>query len=1041
MQKGPVTAMKLKFKVQPYQTAAVDAVVDCFAGQPFSSGPAYRIDPGKRMQVEAYDDEGFRNPDIALTDIQLLDNVKAVQRRQNLPQSASLMSFVTRDAKGKAVPAANPYLKSMAAVCQLHLDVEMETGTGKTYCYIKTMFELNRRYGWSKFIIIVPSIAIREGVAKSLSITAEHFTEAYGKKARFFIYNSKRLHELESFSSDAGLNVMVMNIQAFAASGKDNRRIYEALDDFQSRKPIDVIAANRPILILDEPQKMEGKATIEALPKFRPLFVLRYSATHRTEHSKIHRLDALDAYNQKLVKKIQVRGIALKGLTGTSSYLYLEGVETAAPGKGGPFARVELEVKDVGGTIKRRVKRLKFRDDLYEISGHLDQYRDYVVSQIDARTDTVEFTNGAELKAGEVAGDPTERDIRRIQIRETIRAHLEKERQLFAQGVKVLSLFFIDEVAKYRDYSREDEQGEYARVFEEEYAETVADILAELPLDEEAWRQHLAGIPVGKTHAGYFSIDKKSKRLTNPELGARSTDSDDTDAYDLILKDKERLLSFEEPVRFLFSHSALREGWDNPNVFVMCILKHSANMISRRQEVGRGLRLAVDRHGDRLDNPATVHDVNILSVIASESYTDFVDGLQKEIAESLSARPRKANEAYFKGKQLQTPDGPVTVSEPMAKHIYRYLIKNDYIDDADQITDIYYTAKAEGGLARLHEDLVPYEAEVFALIDTVYSDSALPKFDDGRKPKRNPLNDNFHKAEFQALWSRINRKAVYQVEFDTDELIGKCVDALNRELRVTKLQYTVQTGIQTDQVTDEQLRDGTGFSVTRNETVKAASARSAVKYDLLGKIAEATDLMRRTIATILSGIDPAVFAQYRANPEQFISETARLIKEQKAGHLVEQLVYDPIDDRYDADIFTAAEVGQDFTRATDRLKNHVFDYCITDSAVERTFVGDLDTSAEVEVYAKLPRGFLIPTPVGDYNPDWAIVFRTGAVKHIYFVAETKGSMSSLALRDIERAKIDCAKKFFARMAELNPTPNVRYGFADSYNKLMEIVSS
>lgn len=456
-------AMKLKFKVQPYQTLAVDAVVDCFAGQPFASGPTYRIDPGKRNQAEAFDDEGFRNTDFALTEAQLLDNIKAVQRRQNLPQSASLHSFVTRDTKGKAVPAPAAYLKNMAAVSPLHLDVEMETGTGKTYCYIKSMFELNRRYGWSKFIIIVPSIAIREGVAKSLAITAEHFTETYGKKARFFIYNSKRLHELESFSSDAGLNVMVMNIQAFNASGKDNRRIYDTLDDFQSRKPIDVIAANRPILILDEPQKMEGKATVEALPKFRPLFVLRYSATHRTEHTKIHRLDALDAYNQKLVKKIQVRGIALKGLTGTTAYLYLEGIETVGRGKGGPFARFEMEIKDTTGTIKRRMKRLKFRDDLYDLSGGLDQYRDFVVSQIDATMDTVEFTNGIIIKAGEAYGDLSERDIRRIQIRETIRAHLEKERQLFAQGVKVLSLFFIDEVAKYRDYSRGDQNGEYLR--------------------------------------------------------------------------------------------------------------------------------------------------------------------------------------------------------------------------------------------------------------------------------------------------------------------------------------------------------------------------------------------------------------------------------------------------------------------------------------------------------------------------------------------------------------------------------------------------
>jgi type III restriction enzyme len=1041
MQKDNGRVMKLKFKVQPYQTAAVDAVVDCFAGQPSGSAPAYRIDPGKRDQLEAYDSEGFRNDDLALTDAQLLDNVRAVQRKQNLPQSTFLNGFMTRDRKGKAAPAPATYVKHMAEASKLHLDVEMETGTGKTYCYIKTMFELNRRYGWSKFIIIVPSIAIREGVAKSLAITAEHFTETYGKKVRFFIYNSKRLHELESFSSDAGLNVMVMNIQAFNAAGKDNRRIYDALDDFQSRKPIDVIAANRPILILDEPQKMEGKATIEALPKFRPLFVLRYSATHRTEHNKVHRLDALDAYNQRLVKKIQVRGIALKGLTGTTAYLYLEGIETVARGQGGPFARVEMEVKEATGTIRRRVKRLKFRDDLYDLSGQLDQYRGFTVSQIDATRDTIEFTNGVMLAAGDANGDLSERDIRRIQIRETVRAHLEKERQLFGRGVKVLSLFFIDEVAKYRDYSQPDEQGDYARMFEQEYTEAVEDVLAELPIEEVAWRDHLRAISVRKTHAGYFSIDKKTNRMKDPETGARSTESDDSDAYDLILKDKERLLSFEEPVRFLFSHSALREGWDNPNVFVMCMLKHSDNSISRRQEVGRGLRLAVDRFGDRIDNPAIVHDVNILSVIASESYSDFVAGLQQEIAESLSARPRKANEAYFIGKQIQGPSGLVTVTPEMATLIHRYLIKNDYVDNADQITDAYYKAKEEGSLASLHEELAPYEAEIISLIDSVYSDNALPKPEDGRKPKRNPLNDNFHKAAFQALWGRINRKAVYRVEFDTAELIAKCVGELNRSLRVAKLQYTVQTGMQADRVSDQDMRDGSGFAVTRTETVKAGSARSSVEYDLLGKIADETDLMRRTVASILTGIEPAIFAQYAANPEQFISEASRLIKEQKAGHLIEQLVYDPIDDRYDTAVFTAAEVGQDFSRATALLKHHVFDYCVTDSDTERKFVGELDTSAEVEVYAKLPRGFLIPTPVGDYNPDWAIVFRQGTVKHIYFVAETKGSMSSLSLRALEKSKIDCARKFFATLADSEPSPRVRYDVVDSYDKLMQLVSA
>ncbi|HQU63541.1 MAG TPA: hypothetical protein PKY85_10385, partial [Nitrosomonas sp.] len=418
---------------------------------------------------------------------------------------------------------------------------------------------------------------------------------------------------MESFASDAGINVMVINIQAFNATGKDNRRIYDELDDFQSRKPIDVISKNCPILILDEPQKMEGQKTLEALAKFNPLMILRYSATHRTTHNKIHRLDALDAYNQKLVKKIAVRGIAVKGLAGTSAYLYLESIEIS---KKAPVARIELEVRQ-GGGIKRIVKRLEKGRDLFVESNELEQYRGFVIAQIDANHDTVEFTNGHILTAGDATGDITEMTMRRIQIREAIRAHFEKEQMLFAQGIKVLSLFFIDEVAKYRDYSQADERGEYARIFEEEYGQIKAEYISQLPFDGGAYRDYLNNISVDRTHNGYFSIDKRTKKLADPSFRTRGEDaglSDDVDAYDLILKDKERLLSFEEPVRFIFSHSALREGWDNPNVFVMCMLKHSDNTISRRQEVGRGLRLCVNQHGDRMDNPATVHDVNILTV-------------------------------------------------------------------------------------------------------------------------------------------------------------------------------------------------------------------------------------------------------------------------------------------------------------------------------------------------------------------------------------------------------------------------------------------
>ena len=1023
--------MKFKFKIQPYQTNAVDAVLDCFAGQPKSDVLSYRMDPG-RPQLNSLFDEGFKNADIRLTDIQLLENIQAVQKSQNLPLSKSLADFTETDRKGVVEPKAKSYKPG----AKINLDIEMETGTGKTYCYIKSIFEKHKRYGWSKFVIMVPSIAIREGIKKSFEITADHFAESYGKKARFFIYNSKRLHELESFSSDAGINVMIINIQAFNARGADNRRIYNELDDFQSRRPIDVISSNRPILILDEPQKMEGKATMEALPKFNPLFILRYSATHKTIHTKVHRLDALDAYNQKLVKKIAVRGIQTRGLAGTNAYLYLESIEIS---KKAPVARIELEVKPKSCEIKRQLKRLEFGRDLFVESGELDQYRGFTISQIDYNHDTVEFTNGEVLNAGEATGDVNEQDIRRIQIRETIKAHFDKEKQLFAQGIKVLSLFFIDTVAKYRDYDQLDEKGDYARLFEREYKTLKDEYLSELALDNEAYRKYLAGIEAGETHNGYFAIDKKTKRLKDPRVGARSVDSNDVDAYDLILKDKERLLSFDEPTRFIFSHSALREGWDNPNVFVMCMLKHSDNTLSRRQEVGRGLRLCVDQYGERMDHPAIVHDINVLTVVASESYQDFVAALQTEIAETLSTRPRKATKEYFAGKVIQTEEGMLEITEPMANQVHFYLVQNAYVDIDGNITDTYHQAKEAGELTGFAEELAPYTTQIIDLIDSVFDDSKLPKIDDGRKPKTNLLNDNFKRKEFLELWSRINRKAVYRVEFESDELVKKSVAALNKELRVTPLQYTVQTGEQNTAVTDGQLKSGDSFKVTGTSTERGGSVYSDVTYDLVGKIAENAHLTRKTVAEIIIRIEPAIFEHFQQNPEHFITESSRLIKEQKATTIIENLNYDAVEDHYETDIFTAAQTGQDFSRATEKLNNHVYDYCVTDSDVERQFVGELDVSDKVVVYAKLPRGFLIPTPVGDYNPDWAISFKQGNVKHIYFVAETKGTMSSMKLREIELSKIECARKFFDGINEHIQSEKVKYDVVTDYGKLMDIV--
>ena len=1025
--------MKIQFKHKEYQEAAVADVVDCFAGQPKveGSGLVYKLDPGRLpaggVQSELdYHVDAYRNAAIALSEAQVLENIHQVQRRRNLQQSKQLVA--TKSSK-------------------INLDVEMETGTGKTYVYIRTIFELNRRYGWSKFIIVVPSIAIREGVQKSLEITAEHFLLDYAKRARFFTYDSKSPHKLESFASDGGINVMIINVQAFNATGADARRIYEELDEFQSRRPIDVIKATHPILILDEPQKMEGKKTVDSFKEFNPLFVLRYSATHKTEHNKIHRLDALDAYNQKLVKKIRVHGIAQKGLSGTTRYLYLESIVVS---RQAPVARLEFEVKDQSGNIRRVLRKVGVGDNLKTLSNGLSGYEGFVISEVDALRNTITFTNGQVLQAGAVSGDVNESMLRRIQIREAIRAHFDHERRLFDQGIKVLSLFFIDEVAKYRRYTEVGEEpGEYARLFQEEYQHQLNE---ELELEDTPYQRYLKAIDPQKTHNGYFSIDKKSKRLVDPTITARGEDAgnaNDVDAYDLILRDKETLLSLpsakddvdarlRKQVRFIFSHSALREGWDNPNVFVICTLKHSDSTISRRQEVGRGMRLCVNQYGERMDHPATAHDINVLTVVANESYEDFVKGLQSDIKDSLSARPREANEAYFTGKVLlgAGPDGTdLTVTPVMAKQIYRYLLKNDYSDDQNHITEVYHQAKKEGTLAALPEELQPCAPQVFQLIDSVFSEGALPTPENGRDVKQNRLNENFHKKEFQELWQKINRKAAYSVAFDSDELVEKSIKALNQDLRVEKLKFVIKKGEMDSGIEHDELAGMNAFRVHEQSTQSLNhSIEATVSYDLLGSIAEHTQLTRRTVARILSRLERPVFYQFKSNPEAFIARASTLIKEQKATMIIEHLSYDPIEGNYDSEISAVAKTPQDFTKAF-KAQNHIFDYVFTDSKVERDFAEELDTNTEVKVYAKLPKGFAIPTPVGDYNPDWAIAFDSGKVRHIYFIAETKGSMSSLELREIEKARISCAKKFFAKITN----HEVKYDVVSSYEKLMELV--
>ena len=1017
--------MKIKFKHQAFQAEAAKAVCDVFSGQPKIT-PTYLIDRGliekKDRQIrfgdgnlvdEDYiDTTGYRNSKIRIVDSDILKNLQTIQRNLQIEPSRELEGTY-------------------------NLSVEMETGVGKTYTYIKTMYELNKRYGFTKFIIVVPSIAIREGVYKSFQLTEDHFAEDYGKKIRYFVYNSKQLHKIDQFANDSGINVMIINSQAFNARGKDARRIYMELDSFRSRRPIDVIAKTNPILIIDEPQSVEGKATKEALKKFNPLITLRYSATLKKNeiYNMIYRLDALEAYNKRLVKKIAVKGISVTGSTGTEGYLYLEGLNFST--SSAPTATLEFEVRGKNG-LRKVTRNVSEGYNLYAHSGELNQYKGYTISDINGLTNTVSFTNGVTIAAGEVRGLIDEEQIRRIQIRETIKSHLERERALFHKGIKVLSLFFIDEVAKYRQYGDYENQikGEYAEIFEEEYLSEVENL--KLSSGEADYLKYLRGINAEITHQGYFSIDKKGRYINSEAKGAEQA-SDDVDAYDLIMKNKERLLDLKEPVRFIFSHSALKEGWDNPNVFQICTLKTSSSEVRKRQEVGRGLRLCVNNNGERMDTNVLggdVHNVNVLTVIANESYDKFVRGLQSEMAEAVADRPHVVDARLFEGMLITGAGDVKQVIDPdLARKINNSLVRNDYVDDNGALTDKYYEDVKTGNFS-LPDDIADYSASIATILDNIYNPDAL-KPEDARGTNINLqiVNDNLGKEQFKRLWEKINSKTAYIVNFDSRELIRKSIAHLDENLKVQKIFYRVEYGVQMDTITDkESIVDGESFEAGVSESAPAeAKASVDVKYDLVGKIAESTKLTRKDVAEILKGIKQSTFDQFKRNPEEFIIKASKHIDEQKATIIVEHIEYNLLDNRYDAGIFTEPSLKRGILgKNAIPAKKSLYNYVITDSDTERKFAEDLDKDKNVAVYVKLPGGFYIDTPVGKYNPDWAIAFYEGTVKHIYFVAETKGDLSSMQLREIESLKIHCAREHFKRIS----SDSVKYEVVKDYDGLL-----
>ena len=1012
--------MKLIFKQQQYQTDAVSNLVRVFSGQT----------KGTRTEVVGregtYVQEIFSNKKIELSETEVLKNVQNLQREQNITPA-------------KKLDGGNNFT------------VEMETGTGKTYVYTKMMLEMHKLYGWNKYIIMVPSVAIREGVHKSLKITAEHFQETYGKKIRFNIYDTKNksnLVNIKQFGNSGEVEVLIMNYQAFATRGKDARKIYQKLDSLQSEKPIDIIKRARPILIIDEPQRF-GDTAEKMLHEFNPLFITRFSATHkkiksksknlqgktvtseREQFNKVYRLDAVDAFNQKLVKKIKVKGIEVKENTGTNSFLFLDSIMVSKNKY--PTAKIEFEVKQKTG-IKKITKTFSQNDDVFSASNELEQYKGYVISDINAKTNTVNFTNGIVLTVGQVSGNVSEEHVRRIQIRETVLSHIEKERELFKKGIKTLSLFFIDQVSKYREYNEKGEQlkAEYEQIFEEEYKSAIA----QKSLFDADYNAYLEKHDVTKVHSGYFSIDKKGKAIDSKESRSQGG-SDDISAYDLIMKNKERLLSLDEPVRFIFSHSALREGWDNPNIFQICTLKHSQSTISKRQEIGRGLRICVDKHGNRMDTEtlgSEFFDINTLTVVASESYDTFAKELQNEILASLSGRPTRLEVTVFKDLELINKAGETFAFDEMtAMRVIMDFNQKGYIDNEFKVTDVLVEAIDKNTFTTIPE-LENHKEEFAEIIIKIHEvDTFKPSTNAKGEnlPKVLKVNANFAKKEFQALWSKIKVKTLYDVDFDTNELISKSVSAIDTQLSVRQVTVHIATGEQKKTISSETLKTGGSFSKTKQQSYKTASILGNTTYDLIKEIAKNAHITRKTATSILTQINASSFGQFKQNPEHFITEVSRLINEEKATTLINNITYHKTEDTYSDDIFTVNNFSGSLQENVLEVQKHIYDYVKTDSNIERKFAQELE-SGEAMVYAKLPSGFKIPTPVGNYNPDWAIVFDTKVAKYVYFIAETKGSMSTMQLKGAEKLKIEYARKHFAKLG----TESLKYDVVATYEDLM-----
>lgn len=984
--------MKIKFDSNLlFQQEAISAVVDVFKGQESctSNFTVYSPEFLAKHKLLDFTQIGYSNK-LELTEGKLLENIQRIQLKNGL----------------------KPSTKEEFDAKHIDLSVEMETGTGKTYVYLKTIMEMHRQYGFSKFIIVVPTIPIKEGVYKSLQITETHLREHYDNvNYKYFIYDSSRLNDIRDFATSNQLQIMVINIQAFAKDIDDEssstNRILLNYNDKLGYKPISLIQETRPIVIVDEPQRVLntplGKKSVKNL---NPLAIVRYSATHREKVNLLYKLDAVDAYGKQLVKQIAVAEFRVENTASSGAYIKLLKVSNV----GGFKAKLELDVKNRRGEVNREKKDVKKGDDLIQIT-KLAQYDGYMVRDIYAETDneSIDFTNDVVVRLNSSIGGTDDLAFKRSQISKTIEAHLDKELMLNPKGIKVLSLFFIDRVSNYREYDEEGNasNGIYARIFEEEYKKiiqrqrykTLFDDIKDLDIEAE------------QIHNGYFAVDKKPKASNRREKfecfkDTSGTTKTDEDTYNLIMKDKEKLLAFDSKLRFIFSHTALREGWDNPNVFQICTLKDSGGSdISRKQEIGRGLRLCVNQNGERVHG----FEVNTLTVMANEKYEDFVKNLQKEIEQETGIIFGLVQPHSFSSITVEM-DGnePVFWGQEESEKLFFHLTYKGYIDNKGKVQDLLKEHLKEGEV-ELPEDIPEHiKAQIISTLKEVSGKLEIKKHDDRQQVK--VRKEVLLSPEFNDMWDRVKYKTTYSVRFDSQKLIDACIREINNRLVVSRGRLIYTTNI--------LAIDKGGVSSKTEGEVAYSTIDSEVSMlpDIITYLQNETNLTRKSIVKILKGCLNLHF--FKINPQKYIEGCIDIINEQMRHHIIDGIAYKKIgdDDVYNQVLFENEELyGYMHSNMIESSKSP-YEYVVWDSGIESSLAQEFERNTNVKTYVKLPKWFKIDTPLGYYNPDWAVLFEKDNEERLYFVVESKGTMGFEFLRPVEQGKILCGKSHFKEIA-------------------------